>query len=59
MKLKIYWVGVEWGNNGLLSHRRNAEPVRFRPTQICSQVRILPHTILYGVLAQLVVANGR
>lgn len=31
---KIYWVGVEWGNNGLLSHRRNAEPVRFRPTQL-------------------------
>ena len=37
-KLKTYWVGVEWGNNGLLSHRRNAEPVRFRPTQITALI---------------------
>lgn len=33
-----YWVGVEWGNSGLLSHRRNAEPVRFRPTQITTLI---------------------
>ena len=28
------------GNNGLLSHRRNAEPVRFRPAQIKFESKI-------------------
>ena len=43
-KLKTYWVGVEWGNNDLLSHRRNAEPVRFRPIQKGSASLILAHS---------------
>ena len=39
-ELTIYWVDVEWGNNGLLSHRRNAELVRFRPAQIKFESKI-------------------
>ena len=36
----IYWVGVEWGNSGLLSRHRKVEPVRFRPAQIKFESKI-------------------
>lgn len=34
MPFYLYWVVVEWGDNGLLSHRSDAELVRFQPTQL-------------------------